>query len=95
MKQKAYKFSIEECRANYWDAIAQYEEVRRDAYSTYWQINTAAVAVAHWRNEWIKAIRRKEGARRDPKAAHLDAVRGVCSETGEDVQWVLNHARKA
>lgn len=95
MKSKAYKFSVDECRTAYWEACALYEEVRRDRFSTYWQINAAANAVAHWRNEWIKAVRRKEGAKRDPKSAYLDAVRGVCSETGEDVQWVLNHAKRA
>lgn len=94
MKTKAYKYTIDECRTAYWDACAQYEDVKRDRYSTYWQINAAAVAVAHWRNQWVKAVERSHRREIGRAAQRADAVAAVCAETGEDVVWVLNHAKR-
>jgi hypothetical protein len=95
VKKQQQRLTVEQCRNGYWDAAAHYEAVRRDAYSSYAQIAEAAAAVARWRNDWVKAVRYYEGRRKDGGLAWADAVRGVCSETGEDVAWALNNVKRA
>jgi len=86
--------TIDDCRKAYWAACARYEGHRTDPYSTWRQINDAAADVAIARDAWLTACQHAPRIFSSTLDRRLDAARSVCSETGEDVTWVANYAKR-
>jgi len=65
MAQKKYKPTREEARAAYWEAVARWDEVRTDRYSTWKQMGFAADDVKAALRVWVaaeaRAMDKKQG----------------------------------